>query len=74
MQRKERKWWLKEQPIPIHEARKLFASPPTYGTIWRWWRAGYRGVKLRTYRECFVRMTTREEVQRFKERVSELYE
>jgi hypothetical protein len=57
---------LKEERLPLVDARKLFASKPKLQTLLMWAYDGYRGkVRLETYREGRTTMTTRQAVERF---------
>lgn len=62
-----------EDRLTLPHARNLFAVRPSLATLQRWTKHGYgRRIKLESYKEGKVLVTTKQAVERFILAVSEL--
>lgn len=59
-----------ESLITMTQAAKLLPGRPNVATLWRWRTSGIRGVRLETLRIGGRRMTSKEALSRFHERVT----
>ena len=59
-----------EDVVTLTEAARLLPRRPNVATLWRWRKAGIRGVRLETMMYGGRRVTSREALDRFFERVT----
>ena len=54
-----------DEPIRLSQASKFFPGNPSVNTLRRWSKAGYRGVRLSTFRSGRFACTTKRRIADF---------
>lgn len=54
-----------ESPLTLDQARELLPGKPAASSLWRWYSAGIRGVRLRTFLCGGRRFTTSAAIAQF---------
>lgn len=56
---------LREEPLTLTEATKIFPGRPHKNTLRRWHKVGFRGIKLRCFFSGATLCTTRAAIEEF---------
>lgn len=65
---------ISEELISLRDVSSILPTRPCYETVWRWWKYGYKGVRLEGQRAGRGVCTSREALQRFMDAVESLEE